>query len=149
MRRRGFFHQFEYLLDSFSLNVCCVYPVGHCRIVSFFGIIRPLRTVHMTHTAQNHYVSAAEIAHRWSVHRATVLRIMKRFGCAGIKFGESDQSARRFAWLDVYRIEKVLGIGNSRKDRNSPNPRMVPKEYPSVQIGAAGSKTNAPFDASR
>lgn len=149
MRRRGFFHRFEYLLDSFSLNVCCVYLVGHCRIVSFFEIIRPLRNVYMTHTAQNHYVSAAEIATRWSVHRATVLRFMKRFGCSGIKFGESDQSARRFAWSDVYRIEKLLGIGNSRRDRNPTNPRMVQEKYPSVQIGTAGPETNAPSDASR
>jgi DNA-binding MurR/RpiR family transcriptional regulator len=45
--------------------------------------------------------TAAELAPRWHVHRATVARIMARFGCAGIKFGDAQQAARRFSAAEV------------------------------------------------
>jgi IS30 family transposase len=64
----------------------------------------------MPQIATNHYASAAEIAERWNVHRSTVGRIMARHGVAGLKCGQTDQSTRRFAWIDLLKIEKALGI---------------------------------------
>lgn len=49
--------------------------------------------------------TAAELAQRWAVHPASVLRIMKRFGVAGAKFGPARQAARRFSTDEVAFVE--------------------------------------------
>ncbi len=59
------------------------------------------------------HLSAAQIAAQWGCHRTTVARIMKRFGCSGIKLGEAKQATRRFTKQEIDRVEaaarKTLG----------------------------------------
>jgi hypothetical protein len=53
------------------------------------------------------YLDSSQIALRWNVHRTTVLRIFRRYGCSPMKYGASKTSPRRFASDDVLRIEKL------------------------------------------
>ncbi|WP_050025369.1 hypothetical protein [Verrucomicrobium sp. BvORR034] len=57
--------------------------------------------------------TAAEIALRWAVHPASVLRIMRRFGIAGAKFGTSRQSARRFSAEELKLAESYAQLNNT------------------------------------
>jgi len=57
-----------------------------------------------------------QIGHRWNCHRTTVLRICRRYGYSGLKFGNR-ASARRFALSTIKKIEKSAGFsggGNSK-----------------------------------
>ncbi len=57
----------------------------------------------------NTYWTAAEIANRWNVHRATVPRVMAGFCFARLKFGCSKQSSRRYAYKDVLAVKRGGG----------------------------------------
>ena len=63
----------------------------------------------MSNTSKDFWTSG-ELAPRWCVHRATVPRIMARFGCSGVKFGDSKQAARRFTAADVALVERLAGM---------------------------------------
>ena len=51
------------------------------------------------------YLSAAQIAERWHCNRTTAVRILNRFGYAGLKLGDTKQAMRRFSKQDVDRVE--------------------------------------------
>jgi len=53
-------------------------------------------------------LTAAQIGTRWSYHRTTAVRIMQKFGYAGVKKGSSKQSSRRFFEKDVVRVESLM-----------------------------------------
>lgn len=52
-----------------------------------------------------------ELSQRWELHRASVPRLMARFGCSGLKFGTAQQAARRFSAADVKLVEHLAGLG--------------------------------------
>ncbi len=56
------------------------------------------------------FLAAAQIGERWGCHPGTAARILKRFGHAGVKFGASKQSARRWRETDVEQVEKQAAI---------------------------------------
>lgn len=56
---------------------------------------------------------AAELADRWGYHRSAVIRVMRRFGFTGVKFGTARQAARRYADRDVMTVEKLAGLRSS------------------------------------
>jgi hypothetical protein len=55
-------------------------------------------------------LTPTELSLRWSCHRASVPRIMARFGFSGLKFGESKQCARRYSREEVEMVEKLARI---------------------------------------
>lgn len=66
--------------------------------------------------------SPLELAERWNVHRASVPRIMARYGISGMKFGAAKQAARRFSADDVARVESLAKLHPARKaNTNSGN----------------------------
>lgn len=56
--------------------------------------------------------SAVKVAGRWDTHPSSVLRIMKRFGYSGAKFGTAKQAARRFPEREVRIVEKLAGFNH-------------------------------------
>ena len=65
----------------------------------------------------NTYQSIGEIAHRWNIHRATVPRIMARFGFSGIKFGASQQASRRYSDKDILAVEYLAQLREIKSQR--------------------------------
>ena len=58
--------------------------------------------------------SAAELGARWGYHASSVVRVMRRFGFSGLKFGSARQAARRYSDEDVKTVEKLAiltGLG--------------------------------------
>jgi len=60
--------------------------------------------------SSSRHFKAAEIGVRWDYHPSSVVRIMRRFGCSGIKFGDSKQASRRYASQDVEMVEKLAAL---------------------------------------
>ena len=54
--------------------------------------------------------TASTLAIRWGYHPSSVIRVMRRFGFSGLKFGTSKQAARRYADADVRKVEKVAAF---------------------------------------
>lgn len=55
-------------------------------------------------------LTAVDIARRWGFQSpSSILRVMKRFGISGTKFGKARQAARRFAASDVRLVERLAG----------------------------------------
>jgi len=54
--------------------------------------------------------TAAELGSRWEYHPSSVVRVMRRFGFSGMKFGPSKQAARRFADADVKTVERIAAL---------------------------------------
>jgi hypothetical protein len=57
-------------------------------------------------------LTAGAIAPRWHCHPTSVLRIMKRFGFSGAKFGKAKQAGRRFSDREVKIVEKLIGVNH-------------------------------------
>lgn len=70
-------------------------------------------------------LSARTVAARWDCHRSTVLRICRRFGYSGMKFGSDSASTRRFEKTEIERIEKAVGIVNHPAHEQDDNPPAV------------------------
>ena len=51
-----------------------------------------------------------ELGRRWGKHPTTAVRIMKRFGVAGLKMGDCPQSSRLYLVKDVLRVEKLAKL---------------------------------------
>lgn len=62
-----------------------------------------------------------DLAKRWRVHRASVPRIMARFGYSGIKFGTAKQAARRYTCTEVERVEQLVGISAASNSPIAPS----------------------------
>jgi len=56
------------------------------------------------------FMGRIEHGRRWDKHPSTVVRIMKRFGVAGLKMGDSSQSSRLYSVKDVFRVEKLANL---------------------------------------
>ena len=54
--------------------------------------------------------TAAELGARWVFHPSHVIRVMRRFGFSGIKFGSTQQAARRYADKDVKSVEHLAAL---------------------------------------
>jgi hypothetical protein len=55
--------------------------------------------------------AAAELAERWEYKDpSSVLRIMRRFGISGAKFGTTKQSGRRYTASEVELVERLAGL---------------------------------------
>ena len=70
--------------------------------------------------------TAAELAIRWEFHPSSVIRVMRRFGFGGMKFGTTKQAARRYADHDVKTVEKLAALqtrsGGAQKEVGTPKP---------------------------
>jgi hypothetical protein len=67
--------------------------------------------MNMNHTRNTSWTSA-QLAMRWNTHPTSVLRIMKRFGFSGAKFGKAKQAGRRFSDREVRVVEKLIGVNH-------------------------------------
>jgi len=56
----------------------------------------------------NQYISSAQLGAQWACHRTTAFRIMKRYGCLGVKSCRSRGAMRRFPLRDVERVERAM-----------------------------------------
>lgn len=65
---------------------------------------------------------AAEWPNRWDCHPSSVIRVMRRYGVSGIKFGATKQAARRFSLKDVETVEKLAGLNGAQCLPTSPPP---------------------------
>jgi hypothetical protein len=54
--------------------------------------------------------TASDLGLRWGYHPSSVIRVMRRFGFSGMKFGSSKQSARRYADEEVKVVEKLASL---------------------------------------
>lgn len=59
-------------------------------------------------------ISAKQVAERWNCHPSTAVRILERFGHAGMKSGHQKNSLRRFDASEVMRIEMLLRLSTDR-----------------------------------
>lgn len=66
-------------------------------------------------------LTAKEIGSRWKCHRTTVIRILEKFGCYGMKSGTEKQSLRRFEASEVMRVESLLRFSVERPGNSGPN----------------------------
>lgn len=64
--------------------------------------------------------TAAELGARWGYHQSSVIRVMRRFGFSGMKFGSSKQAARRYANRDVIIVEKLAGLESENTGEDEP-----------------------------
>jgi len=71
----------------------------------------PSQPVSAETTESEHHFTAKEIAERWKCVPTTVLRVFRRFGSSGIKYGTSKHAMRRFPEGEVQRIESLCGKG--------------------------------------
>ena len=83
-----------------------------------------------------HTWCARKLAVRWSCHPSSVARIMRRFGCNGLKFSPSQQGARRYLDADVRLVEKLCGL-SSRRDVARNAVRNLETEGQTLRKGAA------------
>ncbi|MEI7821371.1 MAG: hypothetical protein WCK55_10665 [Verrucomicrobiota bacterium] len=73
-------------------------------------------------TTSKRLLKASAIANRWDCHPSSVIRVMRRYGVSGIKFGATKQSARRFSLKDVETVEKLAGLNGAQCLPTSPPP---------------------------
>ena len=67
----------------------------------------------MNETRSEKLWTATTIGLRWEYHPSSVIRVMRRFGFTGVKFGTARQAARRYADRDVMKVEKLAGLRSS------------------------------------
>lgn len=89
-------------------------------------------------TSNETLLKARAISIRWDCHPSSVIRVMRRYGVGGIKFGVNKQAARRFSLKDVERIEVLAGlnavqssqgIASSASQKRFPAPINTPPNH--------------------
>lgn len=56
------------------------------------------------------FQTSKEVALRWNYHPSHIVRVMRRYGISGTKFGNARQAARRFSEEEVTRVERLAGL---------------------------------------
>lgn len=74
---------------------------------------------------KTHYLSAAEIADRWQIHRSTVPRVLRQWGVNGIKLGAGRTAPRRFTLESILRVESAAHVPVSRPKPHASLPPVV------------------------
>lgn len=77
------------------------------------------RHMSTTNKSSNPLFTTIQLAERWNYHRASIPRLMARFGFPGVKFGSTKQAGRRYSMADVLLVEKLAGVGHMRPHRKN------------------------------
>lgn len=86
-----------------------------------------------TNDSRNSHFTTRQVADRWNYHRASIPRLMARYGFFGVKFGPSKQSGRRYSAADVLAVEELAGVGHvavRRKTQKAPTTKQNSQTVP-------------------